>query len=509
MFNAMYTVSRYIEINFSKIGFIYCRSGFSGVRRTARCSGSLICPSQTCPYLLQYKTPNSGQFNRCGSEMKCHSCEEICIRKPCFALKVYEFNDSTKTAEILHTGTHTCVSKRLFEIGSRIGLQNAIRNHPKMNVNRIVTYEMMSVMREPGFQWSSVKKLSQQFANVKRVQNMKSDIESSMNPIGDNFEALAAFKDRCNETDEFLVFKINNRSLNGEPSFVFKSSLHMAKMALELDRTEDNVMSTEYVHFDATHSRCRKFKTQTLWVYSYVMRKLLRLAVMEIESEDTKNLTKFWELMNEMLQKVSDDSTYKFNPRGYVVDEHHANRQSLRNVFGDEVLQRTVSCEFHFQQCVNRHAHGLGDSADEFKRLAHAMLSALSVREYTAAHEDMTQFITTHKSLKHWFDWWHQRRTNVFRAFKPDDSPLSNLAEVGHAKMATLGRSGISLLEAAFEDAASAFRQQTECEEFTKGVPTGGRGSSCVEKKRRLYKRQMSQATAFGEEVSLKYIEIF
>ena len=85
---------------------------------------------------------------------------------------------------------------------------------------------------------------------------------------------------------------IGNRALDGEPSFVFKSSTHMACLALSMDRNGSGVLSAEYAHIDATHRLCREFKSLTIWTCNPVMRKLLRLAVMEIADENTDNLVK-------------------------------------------------------------------------------------------------------------------------------------------------------------------------------------------------------------------------
>jgi hypothetical protein len=87
-----------------------------------------------------------------------------------------------------------------------------------------------------------------------------------------------------NETP-FLLFRINCRALNGEPSYVFKSSRAMAELALSMDRDGAGPLNREYAHVDAMHDRCRGFKTLTLWTYTEVSRKLICLAVMEVEQE--------------------------------------------------------------------------------------------------------------------------------------------------------------------------------------------------------------------------------
>jgi hypothetical protein len=301
---------------------------------------------------------------------------------------------------------------------------------------------------------------------------------------------------------------VNNRGLKGEPSFVFKSSLHMANLALSMDRFSNSVLSAEYAHIDATHTRCRDFKTITLWTYHPVMRRQVRIAVMEVELENIENLTKFWQILNDMLKKMSADSSCVFNPAGFVADEHHVNWNSIRQVLGNDGLNRTVSCEFHYKQSVQRHSRTLGDSvaADEFVTLADALLMALGFSDFNEACVKMSSFMAEHSSLADWYKWWYTRQTHIFRAFKPVDAPASNLAEVAHAKLQSVGRQYMSLLEAAREDVASAIRQETEIKLFEHGLPTGGRGASDNKRKVAMYKQQLKRAVAYATDLTVHAI---
>jgi hypothetical protein len=207
-------------------------------------------------------------------------------------------------------------------------------------------------MSTHNFNWSDLEAIAEQYVDVKQVQNIRDRMKVEVNPYGENFEALSVFKEKCDEKDEFFVYRVNSRRFNGEPSFVFKSSLHMARLALLMDKKADGVLCKEFAHVDATHTRVRNFKTVTLWTYHPVMRKLLRLAIMEIEEENAENLCKFWQLFNNILAKVSGNENYLFDPCGFVADEHHANWKSIQTVFGSDAVNKTVSCEFHYRAYV-------------------------------------------------------------------------------------------------------------------------------------------------------------
>ena len=68
---------------------------------------------------------------------------------------------------------------------------------------------------------------------------------------------------------------------------------------------------------------------------------------LECEDETTDTLTQFWILFNEVLQKVSEDISKRFNPFGWLADEAGANWAAIANVFGREVLPHNqVSVSF-------------------------------------------------------------------------------------------------------------------------------------------------------------------
>ena len=82
---------------------------------------------------------------------------------------------------------------------------------------------------------------------------------------------------------------MNDRFLHDSTSYVFKSSGSMTKLAISMDREGDVVLKEEFVYIDTKHDRCRGFSTVTLWTYHPVMCKLIRLAVMYVEEENSEN----------------------------------------------------------------------------------------------------------------------------------------------------------------------------------------------------------------------------
>ena len=44
----------------------------------------------------------------------------------------------------------------------------------------------------------------------------------------------------------------------------------------------------------------------------------------------------------------------RFNPKGWVCDEGSGMRGGIKQVFGDDAVKKTFSCEFHFKVSVDK-----------------------------------------------------------------------------------------------------------------------------------------------------------
>lgn len=475
------------------------RKGFNGKRRVARCKGSPKCPSDSCPYRSIYGSANRVQFEKRDSIQVCFTCGAPAEDVFCNASKIWEYSTNSNQVTVMYIGRHNCIPKQPKI--SKQHIKNEIENHPGVKPSQLVNEKMVELMSLENFKWSSVDEVAYNFVDMKRIHNVREELRAEKHPAGENFEALGIYKAKCDEKDPFFIYKINNRALNGNPSYIFKSSKEMAELALEMDIDGKGCLKEEYAYVDAKHNRCRGFKTVTLWTFHPLLRKLLCLAKMEVEEESSENLIQFWENFNEILRTVSKRQTYKFNPTGIIADEHHANWNSIATVFGEQLVRRSASCEFHYKQSVQRHSKKLGDHAEEFITLSDKMLQALTPAEYESALSKMTKFSQNHPNIQHWLSWWHDRRSHIFKAFKPFSAPASNLAEVGHAKMSSVGRCYMSLLEAARHDVASAIRQSTEVRLFSTGLSKGGRGTNVNRKRAKQYKEGLKLAHAYAGEL--------
>ena len=407
----------------------------------------------------------------------------------------------------MYKNNHTCAAKKK-KISIDV-IKSELAKNPGVKPSQFVNSKLSNIMSE-NFEWKDVVQVASNFVDMKRVYNARENLKKKLNPQGQNFEALAFYKQKCEEKDKFYIHKVNNRALNGKPSFVFKSSVSMASLCIQMDRDKLGILRNEFAFVDAKHDRCRNFKTITLWTYHPVMLRVVCLATMEAEEESADNLVTFWSVLNEMLQELTGNPNVVFNPVGFVADENQANWKSIGIVFGREALKRAVSCEFHYKESVERHKKGLGGLRDSFKEKSWALLYAQTINEFNAAYSEISQFIVTNnlKQLESWLAWWNERRSHVFQAFKLIGVPAANLAEVGHAKMTSAARSYMSLLEAARDDVSSAIRQETELAAFESGISRGGKGPDALTRIAKEHKESMKRARAFADELDAKGIEL-
>ena len=134
------------------------------------------------------------------------------------------------------------------------------------------------------------------------------------------FWCITNLRKASDEIDKNLIYAVNCRQLTGEPSYVFKTHKHALDLAVQMDPTRKSVrgrrslLASKKAYFDGMHRRCRGYKTLTMWVHHPGMRRMRHLATMEVEKENTKMVTLFFNLFNKALAEHVGDKNYKFNP---------------------------------------------------------------------------------------------------------------------------------------------------------------------------------------------------
>ena len=301
----------------------------------------------------------------------------LAVHIPCPAKKVWEFLRNSNYVTVIHSGKHTCFPKPKQDSSK---LKEAFLENPNLRPRQAAFQYAVNALKT-GKSWEEVVEVTDRFINTNKVKNVKQKVRQDMHPSGFNFEAVGELKGRVTKRDPYYIYSVNDRKLNKQASYVFKMSKIQANLALSMDRDGDGILHGEYCFLDVKHNRCAGFKTFSIHVYHPMLRRLVTLVTMECEDETTKTLTKFWLLFNEVLAKVSGDNKKMFNPTGWMADEAGADWAAICSVYGKESFNRTVACQFHFKQSVNRHANQLGSSKStvQLKKLSNDLMQAFTV----------------------------------------------------------------------------------------------------------------------------------
>ena len=204
------------------------RKGLAGICRTAHCKGSYKCYNIQCSYRKQYQIANCTQFEKEEGETVCKCCGLPAVHIDCPAIKVWEFPRNSKLVTIIHTGKHTCVAVPRQDFSK---LETVFTENPDLRPGQAACKSTVNAIKA-GKSWKEVIEITDTFINSNKVKNMKQKVRRDMHPSGVNFEAVGELKSKMDERDPFYIYRINDRKLNQQGSYVFKTSRTQAKIAL-------------------------------------------------------------------------------------------------------------------------------------------------------------------------------------------------------------------------------------------------------------------------------------
>ena len=89
-----------------------------------------------------------------------------------------------------------------------------------------------------------------------------------------------------------------------------------------------------------------------------------------------------------------------------MVDEAGANHQALVRVFGEQVQNKTVTCQWHFLECACKQISKLNkDEKETSWSLAKELISAPIVHQYNKVI-DAFKIICQRNDTMTWLQWW-------------------------------------------------------------------------------------------------------
>ena len=482
------------------------KTGLRGIRKVGTCQGSWECINPNCSFLSTEGKANWWHFEYRHGCKCCYSCGTFAQQIPCGARKLVQFSFGSEFAHVYHIGNHTCTLQQQL-VNDTEYTKKWVKKYPGMSFKRLKT-TVIQVLMDSG-DLEGAQEAAYKITNKAYMRNRRQEGNVPEEVSTQSIEAVAEMKKGSDKLDKLHIFRLNNSSMNSDPDYVCKSSSKILQMALDMDQDgEPNCLQDEDVFFDGSHSRCTDFISLGLWVYHPSMRSVVRLVSMEVRSESTETLTIFWSLVNEMLQIVGKKGdSYKFNPRNIMTDEAGAHFAAMRNVFGDEfVNKKCITCQWHFLNSVNEKIHKIGEEyQEEFLEKAILLCNVKTVAEFELCFARLKEIATMFPEVGNFLDWYYARRIHLFPAFRKTLHSGLNLAEVGNAKWKKemLGQTKLSLVASAKNDINTMLQQEADYVRFREGDNfSRGRGPTDMQRAAAEKRFQMEQGRAFGQMLS-------
>ena len=278
--------------------------------------------NEACPFIRtsQCHQPNKVSWCNIHGNLNfkvCAICDHVVQHIYCGAKKLVEYDYSTQIATVYHLDTHKCWPQLSTRKTMRFEHPTVIPQQVTGSAKEVGLRQIVRLIDEGDM--NAAKKKAEVWIDRRKVRRHMETLNPQQGMDHNSFDAVGIVKAKTDTKDPFYIYKIGNKNLSGRSDFVFKSSRRMAKMALDMDVDgEANLLQIENVYFDAIHTHIYSFKSLGLWLIHPAMKKILRLASMEIWPENYQEIALFFKLFNEILSTVKDESGYKFNPRYFV-----------------------------------------------------------------------------------------------------------------------------------------------------------------------------------------------
>ena len=226
--------------------------------RFANCRGSWVCKNEKCPYMIQYGVVNKLQFDKAN---KCKACEVSADFIACSAIRYIMVQG--KTLKVFHCGSHSCPVIARKEDKPVEDVQDLLRKDPSLKPSQVQSALLVSTLRS-GKSWEKIDKQARQLVDRTWISNQKQAVRRDLNPLGENFEGLVAFKHHCDKKDTFYAYKINDSRGNPDsPTYVFKTSRTKLNIANNMNKDGDHFPNKKFCFFDGKKRRCRNYTTLT------------------------------------------------------------------------------------------------------------------------------------------------------------------------------------------------------------------------------------------------------
>ena len=475
------------------------------IRRIARCKGGWVCMRDDCPYYLSGRGRNTIKFERSliHGEKDCFSCGYTAKHIRCKAQKLVECQTSIGLITVHHQDKHSCtpkVNRREHDDFMR----QQITRYPNVKPKKLCQTVIESHLQVG--QMEEAKEAALKLVNTRRISQLRHEERLDRGEVGTehsqhSFVAVANFKKKMDRMDKYYVHKVFYGVNDDDTCLIFKSGYTAAQIMLEMNRDTpgNSALKQEYFFFDTMHDRVKGFKTMTGWVRNPITRSVQRLATMDTYREDTAAVIEFYENINQILQEVSGDPNYKFNPYGFMMDEACANFAAIEEVFGEEAVKRCVTCQWHFLKCARKAAADRVPKEERktFTRLCRRVIESKTMHDYLENIKAFDPLRQRCKEVDDWMKFWDCRKYHIVDLFRGINVPGLNLAETGQSGLREA--EDVRLIDLAYSDTSSMMLQDAQY--IRMDSATRGKGPNLKQRNEIDLLWQKQRADSYGNQL--------
>ena len=172
---------------------------FNDVKRKLSCLGSFQCINENCAFLKYYGKQNRLRFNP--TNQACSIYEQEGDYKACPAIKIWEFDDDLCCVKVFHNCYRTCEARKLFKHTEDV---NKKLSQDRCTVTRATEDVIINCLKEDDASWENVFNIADSTLEREKLYYAKKKAKVEKKP--------------------FYVFRLNDKNMNGKPTFIFKSS---------------------------------------------------------------------------------------------------------------------------------------------------------------------------------------------------------------------------------------------------------------------------------------------
>ena len=367
----------------------------------------------------------------------CSICDTIGHREGCGARKLVEYDEILGVATVYHIANHKCglqldINKRNSLIKKRIQERNLSGPAKQLSIQEIAKFIEAGSMDLAAAE-------AECWVDRKAIKRQMDKVTPEAGADHNSFDAVGIAKKTTDKRDKYYIYNIGNKNFAdlsdvSATDHVFKSSLNMAEIALQMNKDAlENLLQLENAYFNATHMRVCGFKTFGLWRIHPAMKQILCLASVEIRSENYVHISVFFQLFNRMLSEVKGEDVM-FKPRYFVCDEGGTNYKAIHEVYGDKFCkERVKGCQWHFKSDIHKQAQKVGvNKRDQFEEICNEMCCVMTVAGFNMLMAELKEIAEKYQELQGFVAYWEPRKGHVFAPFRGGGLPGLNMSEPGN-----------------------------------------------------------------------------